>query len=337
MRRTRFALVAFLAAVMAALMSTSLAAAQDPVAGDFEKVTLDDDTQNPMEMDIASDGRVFYVERDGRVQVWNPATGQTSTAGTIPVTQSQENGLLGITLANDFDTTGHLYLSYSALPDSSEQNRLSRFTVENNAIVAGSERIIYSWQHQVAQCCHTGGSLATAADGSIYISTGDNTNPFDSNGFAPIDERPGREYADAQQTSANTNNLNGKILRVAPVATRPEPGVGTTYRSRPTTCSGQQRAEDAAGDLRDGFPQSVPDLGRPEDGRAADGRLRAGRRLGDPKRGPQVTWRSTSSTRPGTSAGPTASPERRVPRLGLRHQPVGREVQLRRPGQRLAQ
>ena len=230
MRRTRFALVAFLAAVMAALMSASLAAAQDPVAGDFEKVTLDDDTQNPMEMDIATDGRVFYVERDGRVQVWNPATGQTSTAGTIPVTQSQENGLLGITLANDFDTTGHLYLSYSALPDSSEQNRLSRFTVENNAIVAGSERIIYTWQHQVAQCCHTGGSLATAADGSIYISTGDNTNPFDSSGFAPIDERPGREYWDAQRTSANTNNANGKILHLAPVGDPTgTPGVGTTY------------------------------------------------------------------------------------------------------------
>ncbi|MEZ0294463.1 MAG: ThuA domain-containing protein [Solirubrobacteraceae bacterium] len=230
MRRTRFALVAFLAAFMAALMSASLAAAQDPVAGDFEKVTLDDDTQNPMEMDIATDGRVFYVERDGRVQVWNPATGQTSTAGTIPVTQSQENGLLGITLANDFDTTGHLYLSYSALPDSSEQNRLSRFTIENNAIVAGSERVIYTWQHQVAQCCHTGGSLATAPDGSIYISTGDNTNPFDSSGFAPIDERPGREYWDAQRTSANTNNANGKILHLAPVGDPTgTPGAGTTY------------------------------------------------------------------------------------------------------------
>ena len=35
----------------------------------FEKVTLDSNTNNPMELDIAPDGRVFYAERDGRVQI----------------------------------------------------------------------------------------------------------------------------------------------------------------------------------------------------------------------------------------------------------------------------
>ena len=58
-------------------------------AGDFEKVTLDDDTQNPMELDVAPDGRVFYIERDGRVQIWKPDTQQTVTAGTIPVTPAR--------------------------------------------------------------------------------------------------------------------------------------------------------------------------------------------------------------------------------------------------------
>ena len=29
-------------------------------------------------------------------------------------------------------------------------------------------------------------------DGNLYLATGDNTNPFDSDGYAPIDERPGR-------------------------------------------------------------------------------------------------------------------------------------------------
>ena len=41
------------------------AAPQPPQAADFEKVPLDDDTANPMELDIAPDGRVFYIERDG--------------------------------------------------------------------------------------------------------------------------------------------------------------------------------------------------------------------------------------------------------------------------------
>ncbi len=151
-----------------------------PSAADFEKVTLDDDTQNPFELDIAPDGRVFYIERNGQVRVWKPTTETTVEIGTIPVTTSQENGLLGIQLAPDFTTSGHIYLAYSALPDSSNQNRLSRFTVVGDQIQPGSEQFIYTWQHQREECCHTGGSLAFGLDGSLYISTGDNSNPFES-------------------------------------------------------------------------------------------------------------------------------------------------------------
>ena len=41
-----------------------------PTAADFEKVTLNDNTNAPMEIDIADDGRAFYIELDGRVQMW---------------------------------------------------------------------------------------------------------------------------------------------------------------------------------------------------------------------------------------------------------------------------
>ena len=55
-----------------------------PSAADFEKVTLDDDTQNPFELDIAPDGRVFYIERNGQVRVWKPTTETTVEIGTDP-------------------------------------------------------------------------------------------------------------------------------------------------------------------------------------------------------------------------------------------------------------
>jgi len=66
------------------------------------------------------------------------------------------------------------------------------------------------------ECCHSGGSLNWDNEGNIVLSTGDNTNPFASGGWAPIDEEPGRAYFDAQRTSANTNDLRGKILRITP-------------------------------------------------------------------------------------------------------------------------
>ncbi|MBK9013885.1 MAG: PQQ-dependent sugar dehydrogenase [Saprospiraceae bacterium] len=52
--------------------------------------------------------------------------------------------------------------------------------------------------------------------GNLFLSTGDNTNPFESDGFSPADGRPSRELYDARRSSSNTNDLRGKILRITP-------------------------------------------------------------------------------------------------------------------------
>ena len=201
-----------------------------PGPEDFEKVTLDDDTSNPMELDVAADGRVFYIERTGEVRIWKPSNEQTVEAGVIPVTTSQENGLLGLQLAPDFEQSGWLYLFYSQLPDSSNTQVVSRFKVVGDELDMTSEQRILTYQHQREECCHSSGSLYFGLDGSLYITSGDNTNPFASDGYTPIDERPGRAFWDAQRTAANTDDLNGKLLRIMPMATPTgPPGVGSTY------------------------------------------------------------------------------------------------------------
>src|SRR6201991_949765 len=222
--------IAALIALLACLCWTPAARAQTPAAGDFQKVTLDDNTSNPMELDVAPDGRVFYIERDGRLMIWKPDTRQTVTAGTVPVTRSQENGLLGLQLAPDFAFSKWVYLFYSQLPDNTLTQVVSRFKMNGDTLDLSSEQKILTFQHQTAECCHSSGSLYFGPDGSLFISTGDNTNPFDADGFNTIDERSGREYWDAQRTAGNTNDLNGKILRIKPMEIPlGTPGVNTTY------------------------------------------------------------------------------------------------------------
>ena len=52
-------------------------------------------------LDVAEDGRVFWIERTGALQIWDPATGQVTLAGSFEVSRKGENGLLGLALAPD--------------------------------------------------------------------------------------------------------------------------------------------------------------------------------------------------------------------------------------------
>ncbi len=182
----------------------------------FAKVALDENTTNPMELDIADDGRVFYIDRAGAVKIIKPS-GAVVTAGTVPVYTGQEFGLLGIALAPDFATSNHVYLYYSP-QGATAIDRISRFTMTGDTMSLASAVTILDVPVQRNECCHAGGSMEFDKDGNLYLATGDNTNPFDSGGYSPIDEREGRSAWDAQRTSGNTNSLNGKVLKIKPAA-----------------------------------------------------------------------------------------------------------------------
>ncbi|MEV7809091.1 ThuA domain-containing protein, partial [Microbispora sp. NPDC088329] len=186
-------------------------------SGSYEKVTLDDNTSNPMMLDVAKDGRVFYIDRLGDVKVIKPEGG-TVTAAHMDVFTANESGLLGMALDPKFDTNKWIYLYYS--PAGSENvDRLSRFTVTGDTLDKASEKKILDVPVQRAECCHHGGGMVMdPKTGNLWLGTGDNTNPFASDGFAPIDERSGRANWDSQRTSANTNSLSGKLLRIHPEA-----------------------------------------------------------------------------------------------------------------------
>ncbi|RPF20263.1 ThuA domain-containing protein [Myceligenerans xiligouense] len=186
----------------------------------YEMVPLDEDTANPMMLDVAPDGTVFYVERDGRVQVIDPASNTTSTAMTLSVTQSNEDGLTGVVLDPDFAANGWVYLFWSPqdVGDDGPHNRVSRFDYDaaSGTIDPATEEAVLIIPTQRQTCCHAGGDMVFDADGNLYVATGDNTNPFESQGYAPLDERDGRQNYDSQRTSANSNDLRGKILRITP-------------------------------------------------------------------------------------------------------------------------
>ena len=189
-----------------------------PEENRFTKVVLATPLEEPVELAVLPDERVLFVERRGKIKLW--AHGATKQIGFIPVSlkyttgDQAEDGLLGLAADPGFAQNGFVYMYYSPA-GTVPKNVLSRFTMHGDSIDMASEKVMLEIPTQRDQCCHTGGSIAFDAHGNLYMSTGDNSNPF-ADGYAPIDERPGRSPWDAQKSSANTNDLRGKIIRIHP-------------------------------------------------------------------------------------------------------------------------
>lgn len=183
----------------------------------FQKTVLASELTEPMELELLPDGKVLFIERRGAIKLFDPGTGLVNIACKLPVHSEEEDGLMGLALDPKYEVNHWIYLYYSPAGDQAVNN-LSRFVFRGDTLDHASEKVILQVAVQREECCHAGGCIEFDAEGHLYLSTGDNTNPFNSDGFSPSDERPGRSAWDAQKSSSNTNDLRGKILRIKPLA-----------------------------------------------------------------------------------------------------------------------
>ncbi|HZF64720.1 MAG TPA: PQQ-dependent sugar dehydrogenase [Chitinophagaceae bacterium] len=185
---------------------------EEPDEQRFRKVVLTTGVKDPTDMAILPNGNIIITELNGQVKLYRAATGKTTKTNTLVVANAPESGLLAIALDPQFERKGWVYLVYS--PAGLKQNFLSRFNWIGDSLDLSSEKIILRIPDERA-CCHVGSGLAFDSKGNLFITVGDNTNPFGTN-YAPLDERPGKTIYDAQRTSANTKDLRGKVLRIHP-------------------------------------------------------------------------------------------------------------------------
>ncbi len=232
----------------AAWQSSAAAPDQPPPDSSFQKVTLNDRPGEPMDLAVLPDNSVLHTTREGTIWRNDATTGVNSVAGTLDVYRHDEEGLQSIALQPGFDgkKKNWVYLYYSppqdtplddpATPAINEGDapvtgtpadfepfegviRLSRFRYSGGKVQIGSEQQIMDVPVDRGICCHVGGDIVFDSAGNLLLSTGDDTNPFQSDGFVPIDERPESNPAfDAQRSAANTNDLRGKVLRITPKA-----------------------------------------------------------------------------------------------------------------------
>jgi len=143
-------------------------------AGDqqsFRVETVAANLQVPWSIVWASDGRMFFTERPGRVRVY--ARGQLLAAPlfVVPdVEPSGESGLMSMALHPQFESNHFLYLAY-AYKLESQQVRVVRYRETSSGLV-DSKVII---EDIPAARFHAGCRLGFGPDGKLYITTGDAT------------------------------------------------------------------------------------------------------------------------------------------------------------------
>lgn len=139
---------------------------------------------------FASDDRIFFTERPGRVRVIEKGKLLEEPLLTlIDVDASGKLGAMGLTLHPRFNRNHWLYLAYSYHDETGPRVRVVRYR-ENKKTLTNRKVII---ENIPAYTNHAGCRLRFGPDGKLYITTGDANQP---------------------DQAQNLDSLAGKILRL---------------------------------------------------------------------------------------------------------------------------
>ena len=156
----------------------------------------------PVSLAQAGDGRLFVVEKAGRIKIITPsgAVLPTSFLDISARVDSSENeeGLLGLTFHPNHPTDPRFFVNYTYTINETRYSRISSFTITGNPDVANpdSENVLLTVVQPEKN--HNAGDLHfSPADGYLYIPLGDGGGSGDPNNLAQ-----------------NQTTLLGKIVRI---------------------------------------------------------------------------------------------------------------------------
>ena len=159
-----------------------------PTDASFDKVTLDDTTENPMEIAVDADGNVYYVELAGSVKHYDRATGASARSARSRSTAATRTACSGSRSTRTSRPTAGCTSSTARRRPRSSTSRASR-SRRRHARHDAPSRCCCGSRTSGSSAATPSGSLTFGPDGNLYISTGDDTQHAESQGYNPIDDR----------------------------------------------------------------------------------------------------------------------------------------------------
>ncbi len=189
-----------------------------PTRAQLRTTVLMSGLTNPTHIAFLPDGKIYVLSKNGTIRLYDPATGATTTAATLVVSNVREDGLHSLVLDPNFAVNRRVFVLFGTLTPS-PSIVVARYTVLASDNLDLTTRVnIISIPYTLTNTDeHNTGCLAFDLQGNLFIALADNTNNFFSGpttGYSPRD--PARPNYDAQRSAANSNDLRGKILRIHP-------------------------------------------------------------------------------------------------------------------------
>ncbi|MEO8068109.1 MAG: PQQ-dependent sugar dehydrogenase [Flavobacteriales bacterium] len=140
----------------------------------FQHQLIDNTIHGPTSAVFLPDGRMLITSLSGQMFITGPV-GQPPVVPQLYMSLTNihfvdEHGLVEIVLDPDFSQNGWFYLYYST---AAQKHRVSRFTHQGNTASLSSEFVVWESNIPYSGCCHGGGTLAIANDGTMLLAVGD--------------------------------------------------------------------------------------------------------------------------------------------------------------------
>lgn len=198
--KTSFAAIAALLLVVSASPSAAQLSSgpATPSASSLSVETLTSGLSFPWSIAFLPDSRILVTERPGRMRIV-AADGKTSVAvaGVPQVFARGQGGLHDAILDRDFANNGTIYFCYAAPVAGGAQTALARAKLVDGAAPRLEEvRVLFQQEGPPSTGNHFGCRIVQAADGNLFLTTGDH--------FRPRDE------------AQNLANHIGKVIRITP-------------------------------------------------------------------------------------------------------------------------
>lgn len=163
-------------------------------------------------MEFLPDGRMLVTAKEGALHIVTPE-GEVSDAiaGLPEVDSAGQGGLLDVALANDFETSGRIYVSFSEPREGGNGTSVSAATLvldEAGGATLEDVEVIFRQEPTYDGRLHYGSRIVPADDGNLFVTVGERS------------DEPIRDQAQELQSGL------GKVFRITPDG---EPAEGNPF------------------------------------------------------------------------------------------------------------